>query len=187
VAAVEPQAACARVLDDVYGSDPGVMIVNKAVGDKSGSAEIMIGSVHQTSTMSREWQLAFSQVENPDVTWQATETVQVTTIDELINEFGIPSFVKIDVEGYEHAALQGLSRSVPALSFEFHSYQLNETFACIDTLARLGEVKLNFTLEESILYVLGDWVEPEVVKRELALLVNKPPWYGNVYAKYEIV
>jgi FkbM family methyltransferase len=43
----------------------------------------------------------------------------MTTLDELIGKHGVPVFIKIDVEGFEEAVLQGLSQPVRALSFEF--------------------------------------------------------------------
>ena len=43
----------------------------------------------------------------------------VTTLDKLIEQYEVPSFIKIDVEGYELEVLKGLTRLVPALSFEF--------------------------------------------------------------------
>ena len=43
----------------------------------------------------------------------------VTTLDRLIAQHGVPSFIKIDVEGFEDQVLAGLTHPVPALSFEF--------------------------------------------------------------------
>ena len=34
--------------------------------------------------------------------WDKKIIVDMTTLDELIKEFGVPNFIKIDVEGFEH-------------------------------------------------------------------------------------
>jgi hypothetical protein len=41
------------------------------------------------------------------------------TIDELIARYGHPRYIKLDVEGYERQALEGLSRPCALLSAEF--------------------------------------------------------------------
>ena len=46
------------------------------------------------------------------VRWDSS-IVPATTLDELIAAYGIPAFVKIDVEGMEHEVLAGLSQPVP--------------------------------------------------------------------------
>ena len=41
----------------------------------------------------------------------------------MISRFGAPDFCKINVEGLELEVLRGLSRPVPALSFEYHAIE----------------------------------------------------------------
>src|SRR5258708_30129788 len=46
--------------------------------------------------------------------------VETVTLDSLIEAHGLPTFIKIDVEGHEPAVLKGLHRRVPGVSFEFN-------------------------------------------------------------------
>ena len=39
----------------------------------------------------------------------------------IINEYGVPSFIKIDVEGYELSVLEGLTIPIECISVEFNS------------------------------------------------------------------
>jgi len=41
------------------------------------------------------------------------------TLDSLIRKYGLPKYIKIDVEGYEDKVLSGLSSKIPLLSFEY--------------------------------------------------------------------
>lgn len=94
--------------------------------------------------------------------------VDVTTMDELIAEHGVPAFAKIDVEGWEPEVLAGLSQPLRALSFEVHNFQPAKAQVCISRLDELGDY--------SYLYAPGESFELE-------------PWppktlavFGDVYA-----
>ena len=64
--------------------------------------------------------------------------LRVTTLDRLIESYGVPAFIKIDLEGYELQVLQGLSRSVRGISFEFFAERLQQTKLCVGRLTDLG-------------------------------------------------
>jgi FkbM family methyltransferase len=49
---------------------------------------------------------------------EASMTVPVTTLDKAIDEFGVPTFCKIHVEGFESDALKGLSKPIPLLALD---------------------------------------------------------------------
>jgi 16S rRNA A1518/A1519 N6-dimethyltransferase RsmA/KsgA/DIM1 with predicted DNA glycosylase/AP lyase activity len=55
VVAVEPQDECVRILKTVYGSNRNLTIVQKALGESEGEAEIMISNTNTISSLSPEW------------------------------------------------------------------------------------------------------------------------------------
>src|SRR5947208_7185124 len=44
--------------------------------------------------------------------------VETITLEQMISTYGLPFYIKIDVEGYEPNVLKGLQTAVPYLSFE---------------------------------------------------------------------
>jgi len=65
--------------------------------------------------------------------------VETVTLDKLIATYGIPFFIKIDVEGHEPSVLRGLHRPVPYLSFEVNLPEFKmEGLQCINILNEIA-------------------------------------------------
>ena len=90
--------------------------------------------------------------------WSRTARVPVTTLDSLIARHGVPTFIKIDVEGFEYEVLAGLSRPVKAISFEFTTIQRDVAIACVERCIALGLKHFNAALGESQTLMYPDWV-----------------------------
>jgi hypothetical protein len=113
--------------------------------------------------------------------WTTSTQVPVTTLDALIGQHGEPTFIKIDVEGFEEEALQGLTRAVKALSFEFTTIQRDVALACLARCAALGYMKFNAALGESQTLVHADWIDGEAIARWLMDLPHAAN-SGDIYA-----
>jgi FkbM family methyltransferase len=86
--------------------------------------------------------------------------VPVLTLDLAIQRFGEPTFCKIDVEGWELEVLQGLTRSVPLLSFEFQlgDRGIRKTLGCLEMLAGFGPALINVTPAETPRFHFREWI-----------------------------
>jgi FkbM family methyltransferase len=160
VVALEPQPAVLPWLERRVGRMAGVTIRAEAVGRVPGTATLAVSSAHPTvSTLAEDWRRGVGD-RNPSfagVRWDGAVEVPVTTLDRLIETWGVPTFCKIDVEGHEAEVLAGLSRPVPALSFEFVAGTLDVPRACVALLAELGRYEYNVILGERRRFVFPAW------------------------------
>lgn len=182
VVAVEPQPLLMRTLQRRYGADPAITLVAKAIAAEPGEATLFISTRTPTvTTMSADWIARVQQ--DPAfqaVRWDREVSVPVTTLDALIEEHGEPGFCKIDVEGSELQVLQGLSRPLAALSFEYIPATIAMALSCIDRLEALGRYEYNLAPGETHRLQLDRWHTPDDMRDLLTALQEGS---GDVYAR----
>lgn len=177
VVAIEPQSSCMRFLQCWYGSDPAVTLVDSAVGAKQTSLPLLVSVANPTvTTLSQEWIDAVRQDGSfADVKWEAADRIEVTTLDQLIAQYGTPAFCKIDVEGYELEALRGLSQPLATLSIEFIPAAVDVAIGCIERLQSLGSYQYNWTVGEDHRWQSKNWIDAD----GLADMLNSLPIEGG--------
>jgi len=172
VVALEPQPRVFRALRLMHGRNPNAVLRAMAVGARPGSLDLFVNSANPTvSTVSSD--LVTAARTAPRWTrevWDEHVRVPVTTLDQLVSEFGTPDFVKIDVEGHEFEVLCGLSAALPALSFEFTMVQRSIALACIERLTALGRYEFNFSLGEEHHLRHETWIGSTEIAREIGAL-----------------
>jgi FkbM family methyltransferase len=183
VVAVEPQPALLTVLRLIYGRDRGVVIEPVAVGRAEGLVELMINRDNPTiSTVSRAFVAAAAGAKGWEgQRWSDRVRVPMTTLDTLIARHGAPAFAKIDVEGFEAEALAGLTRAIPALSFEFTTIQRDVALAALDRCVALGFARFNACLGETHEFVHESWRSADEMRCWLIELAHEAN-SGDVYA-----
>jgi FkbM family methyltransferase len=160
VVALEPQPRIARWLRRIVRGHDRIEVREEAVGARRGTQRLAISRRTPTvSTMSETWRESARDLNRGfrSVRWERSVEVPVVTLDDLIAEYGEPSFCKIDVEGWEAEALAGLTRPLAALSVEFVAGQLQVAAACVRRLRDLGSYEFNVVLGERRDLAPGGW------------------------------
>jgi FkbM family methyltransferase len=183
VVAVEPQPRLMAGLKRRFGDDPRVILISAALGGAQGKAKLSIDPAHPTvATLSPDYiAQAGASRGFRGVRWREEVEVDVTTLDALIAAHGVPAFCKIDVEGYEHAVLEGLSRPLPGLSLEYLPAALDPALVAIARLNRLGTYRFNRSVGESMTLAIPRWLGAAEMSAELKRL-SRNEKAGDVYA-----
>jgi FkbM family methyltransferase len=150
---------------------PRVTVVNKAVSDKPGHATMSFNRNDQISSLNPEWRKNWPEF--PD--WYERQ-VECVTFDQLIGQYGMPDFCKIDVEGYEASVLSGLTKHVPLLSFEATPGEDSSLQKCLSHLARLGEYEFNFAIGDDFEWLSPKWESADKIVK----LITQA---GDIYAR----
>lgn len=184
VIAVEPQYDCLSVLKRKFKSNESVCIEPVALGAEESVSNIWKSDVrNQLSSMSLEWISAVKKSGRFQYfEWSSTQTVNVTTLDFLIDRHGLPSFCKIDTEGYELEVIKGLTRPVRAISFEYHMEFMDSAVRCVERISSLGNYEFNYTIGEQPYFAGVAWHGPESLTSSI-LSRNSSSLHGDIYAR----
>jgi FkbM family methyltransferase len=184
VVAIEPQPHFLRLLRALYGGGDEVVLLGIGLSDVAGSRFLHISSRTPTvSTFSLEWiQEIRRDARFRQIDWDRQIQVDVDTLDNLVQCYGVPAFCKIDVEGHELNVLQGLSRPLPALSFEYIPVACDRACACIDRLCHLGTYEFRRSSVETMRWLDGEWLSPLKMKDALQAM-PLTDGSGDVYAR----
>lgn len=183
VVALEPQPLCVRALRTLYAGQDEVVVVEAACGREEGTVPLFVNSANPTvSTNSAAFPAAADGARGwEDQVWDEEIAVRSVTLDGLIETYGVPAFVKIDVEGFEDVVLAGLSRPVPALSFEFTTIARDVADRCLDRAVELGYDRFDSSLGDSMALTFERWVGADEMRAHLRELPHEAN-SGDVYA-----
>lgn len=181
VIAFEPQQDCLNELQHRCGKNKKLITRVEALSSKSGNANLFVRKHRGASGLLKEWE---SEVES-------VSKVSLVTLDEMIQVYGCPSYIKIDVEGYEFEVISGLHQRIPLISFEYHMKEedIKKVFECLEYLNNLGEISLNLIPSNKMQFFYQQWIQLEQFRVSFPAEINNLEgyWYGDIFVKFENV
>ena len=120
VISIEPHPFFIRKLKKKFGKDKNVTIINKGVSGEKKTINFYEAKRKDSSSFDKKY------IEKNDLEVERSSEVETIPLQELIEKYGAPSFIKIDVEGFEYEVLKTLDPTrIKALSFENFADKIN--------------------------------------------------------------
>ena len=177
----EPQLFCLEKIRIRFKGDPKIFIEPVALGGKTGIERIYLSNHHTLASLSKDFINRVGKKIFPDSTWNDYQEVTVDTLDDMIMKYGLPDYIKIDVEGYELEVLSGLNYKVPIISFEFTPNEINKVESCLSLLNNnSNKYQYNFTLGENLDFQLEEPLPKDDFLTSPKL--RKVNSFGDIYA-----
>ena len=183
IVAVEPQEACCNYLRETF---KGIIVLQNGVGEVAETKTFYVSSDSVLSSFSQDFIIKTGDTRFVGNTWNETKQIEIITLDSIIEKYGTPDFVKVDVEGFEPEVFKGVSKPLKVVSFEYTVPELSgNLFPIIEKLNSLGNCTFNYSIGESMELHLKDWVNYNSIKNILESASFIATGFGDVYAKYD--
>jgi len=183
VIALEPNKDCVRHIELSY-SQESIEVIQAVAGPTNGLATLNLSDERDDiSSLSSDW-IATIEEQHSEYRglWSKKVTVPMVTLDTLVKHYGLPDFIKIDVEGFEESVLDGLSVQPALMSFEFNAAFLEVGLRCLDRPLFESGTVFNFAIGDPSGFELDGWVGPERLKEALSRM-EKVDKHGDIFVK----
>lgn len=164
VVAFEPGIKSLETLNWRFKNNPKVTIVHKGVSSQEGELTMYVTAARSgLNTLSKQWVESLSENhENRFDTYHNyndSYKVEVTTLNTAIQQFGMPYFIKIDVEGLELDVINGLNTLPHFISFEVNLPEFRtQSIEIIKRLTNLEpKLKYNYSVHDKL--ELSNWLD----------------------------
>ncbi len=134
-----------------YVDSGQLIIVNRAIGDGTGSVAFYAGDLSEWGTISSDWAERNARMGHPPV--GTPIMVDMISFAELIADYGNPYFVKIDIEGHDMIAVRSLAATdirPNYLSLEAEKISFGKLRDEIRTLQAMGYTRFKLVAQHRV-------------------------------------
>lgn len=183
VVCFEPNPRLASLLRGQFEGSP-VIVDERGVSNKNGTQTFNISNADTISTLSEDW-IKNSRFTN-SYKWDNHVQIETVMLDSIVDEYGVPDYIKIDVEGHEFEVLTSFTKLLheTTISFEWAEEQKSKIESTIHYLNKLGYNMFGFTESDKILFDNEiDWKEYKNFDLIESLIPERKEKWGMIYVK----
>jgi FkbM family methyltransferase len=165
-----------------YGTYPNITFLNYALSDKDNQElDFYISDSHTISTIEKRW---INEGRFINYKWKSPIKVKTITLDNLIQKYGIPNLIKIDIEGYEHIAIKGLTQKAKYICFEWTEEFFNDHVSIIiNHLKSIGYDQFNYIIGDNYKDFNGTYKSWEDLNMKAIIDPPKKDKWGMIFCK----
>jgi FkbM family methyltransferase len=179
VVMVEPNERIAQYLATKFRNKAATVIERVVSKVSDVEVDFYISNADTISTASTEW------VTNSRFTgkynWQRT-IKKTITIDKILEKFPSPQIIKIDVEGYEFEAIQGLTKKQNKICFEWAEEQEHNVRSVVEYLENLGYDQFGFIHGDEYLVEPKTWLTGQECLKQMDMKPERKETWGMVWS-----
>jgi FkbM family methyltransferase len=186
VVAVEPNPNCVAMLSKrfVREIDAGrLILLPVAIGRSAGRVQLRQFALNGGNASASN--IFTAALEQEFGAPSAVFNVEMIAGASLFERFGVPVFIKIDVEGMDAEVLSTVPHRPRMMSFEFNlsPHLLPMNVACLVEVTRLGFTEANFTEAAGTRLLLREWVTLDRVLEEICRAARGRALWGDVFVR----
>jgi len=183
VIAIEPQPQCIGILEKKFGDK--ISIEKKGLGASAGKAIMHVADVSTISSLSKDFIERTGSSRFKRNNWTSSIEIELATLDMLVENYGPPSFCKIDVEGFETEVLKGLHHPIPCISFEYCVPEMKgAAMDCVRTINAINPgYRFNYSIGESMQLENNTWMDSNDFLKVIDTEKFSVTLFGDIYCK----
>jgi len=178
---IEANDELASLLTKKFINSDVVVLNNLASSKNNEEIEFFISNADTISTASKDW-IEKSRFSN-NYSWGDPIKKKTVNIDSLIEKYGKPNLIKIDVEGYELEVVKGLTTKQSEICFEWAEEEYSKINETCSYLKSIGYEEFGFIYGDEHLKRPDVYTSWENCSIHNDININRKDKWGMIWAK----